>query len=92
MHALSRRFAMCVYTMPIGKKRNKTLPPDHRTEADLPAFMSVREFAQLLRLNEKTVYDAIKRGGIPGARRVGRSIRIERAAALQWLACGRGER
>lgn len=47
--------------------------------------LTVDELAVLLRLERKTVYRAIQRGEIPGARRVGRSIRVSRAAVLAWL-------
>ena len=51
----------------------------------LPSIMTVDELASLLRVNRKTAYDAIGEGRIPGARRVGRAIRISRDAVLQWL-------
>lgn len=54
----------------------------------LPEILTVDEAAQLLRLNRKTVYEALARGEIPGARRIGRSYRIARAALLAWLADG----
>lgn len=48
------------------------------------------ELAVLLRLNRKTVYDALSRGEIPGARRVGSTYRILRAAVIGWLSSGQG--
>jgi excisionase family DNA binding protein len=44
-----------------------------------------REVAALLRVNRKTVYEAVARGVIPGAHRFGRMIRIDRDAVLDWL-------
>ena len=52
---------------------------------DLPAILTVDELAALLRVNRKTAYDAIAEGRIPGARRVGRVIRVSRDAVLQWM-------
>lgn len=58
----------------------KTEPP--------PAVLTVDELAALLRVNRKTVYDALGRGEIPGARRIGATYRILRDAVLEWLASG----
>jgi len=54
----------------------------------LPEILTADEVAQLLRLNRKTVYEALARGEIPGARRIGRTYRIARSALLEWLANG----
>lgn len=43
------------------------------------------EAARFLRLNRKTLYDAVRAGELPGVVRVGRSIRIGRDALLGWL-------
>ncbi len=45
-------------------------------------FITVDECAGLLRLNRKTVYDAIKDGKLPGARAVRGTIRIRKAILL----------
>ena len=55
------------------------------TSPDLPAILTVDELATLLRVNRKTAYDAIAEGRIPGARRVGRVIRVSRDTVLQWI-------
>jgi len=62
-------------------------PPPGRTEP-APAVLTVDELAALLRVNRKTVYDALARGDIPGARRIGATYRILRDAVLEWLASG----
>ena len=65
------------------------------TGAEAPSpVLTVDEVAVLLRLNRKTVYQALARGEIPGALRIGRSYRIARSALLAWLADGqvRGSR
>jgi excisionase family DNA binding protein len=54
------------------------------------AVLTVDELAALLRLNRKSVYDALSRGEIPGARRVGSTYRILRAAVIDWLSSGQG--
>ena len=56
----------------------------------LPSFLTVDELAALLRVNRKTVYDALSRGEIPGARRIGGAYRISRNAVLDWFASGQG--
>jgi excisionase family DNA binding protein len=53
-----------------------------------PSVMNVEELAALLRVNRKTVYEALSRGEIPGAIRLGATYRILRHAVLQWLASG----
>src|SRR5262245_47954821 len=52
----------------------------------LPPLLKVEEIAHLLRLNIKTVYAMIARDQLPGARQVGRVIRISRDPFLAWLA------
>jgi excisionase family DNA binding protein len=56
----------------------------------LPAIITVDELATLLRLDRKTVYDAIARGEIPGVRRIRRTLRVYRDAVLEWIAQGQG--
>ncbi len=50
-----------------------------------PVVLTVDETAELLRCDRKTVYTAIERGKLPGARKIGRAIRIHRATLLDWL-------
>jgi excisionase family DNA binding protein len=61
-----------------------------REHTEDPSVLTVDELAALLRVNRKTVYDALARGDIPGARRIGTSYRILRDAVLQWLASSQG--
>jgi len=49
------------------------------------SVLTVRELADLLRLNRKTIYAAIVRGEIPGVLKVGRVWRISRNVVLRWL-------
>lgn len=62
--------------------------PTGGERSELPAILTVDEVASLLRLNRKTVYEALARGEIPGARRIGRTYRIARSALLGWLSDG----
>lgn len=58
--------------------------------SELPEVLTVDELAALLRLNRKTLYDALKRGEIPGARLVAGRYRIHRDTVLGWLRSGQG--
>lgn len=46
----------------------------------VPAWSTVREMAELLRLPDSTAYDLVRRGEVP-SRRFGRHLRVPRA----WL-------
>jgi|GEM_PF-848125 len=50
----------------------------------LPSVLTVQEIANLLRVNRKTIYDAVRARTIPFAR-VGRLLRFNRDAVLHWL-------
>ena len=58
--------------------------------APLPAVLTIEELSAYLRLNHKTIRDAIARGEIPGVRRIGGAIRIHRDTVLGWLSAGQG--
>ena len=58
---------------------------DGRGTEGLPPILTVDELAAFLRLNRKTVYEAVSRGEIPGVRRIGHTFRISRDSVLQWL-------
>lgn len=62
---------------------------DAQPPTDPPAVLTADELAELLRLNRKTIYEALSRGEIP-ARRIGATYRIHRDAVLRWLADGQG--
>ena len=47
--------------------------------------LTADELATFLRLDRKTVYAALKKGTIPGGKKVGRCLRISRDAVLSWL-------
>ncbi len=51
-------------------------------------IMTVDECAKYLRVNRKTIYDAVKRGELPGAQSIRGTIRIHRETVLAWFATG----
>ena len=76
----------------VPDSRNVKLPPreepsatgnDRRLQDGVPAYVSVRKAAMLLRVNVKTIYTAVKDGTLSFIR-IGRTIRIP-AAALQGV-------
>ncbi len=69
---------------------NEPAAPSDAVSPALPAALTVDEVAALLRLDRKTVYNAIARKEIPGVLRLGRAIRLSRDAVLQWLRDGQG--
>jgi excisionase family DNA binding protein len=70
------------------RPRPRGNPQEEGNTEPEPAVLTVDELATLLRVNRKTVYDALSRGEIPGARRLGATYRILRDAVLEWLASG----
>ncbi|MGH1347190.1 MAG: helix-turn-helix domain-containing protein [Nannocystales bacterium] len=53
---------------------------------DTPAeFLTVSEVAKLLRVERKTIYEAIRRDQLPGVIRLGRAIRIHAATLRAHL-------
>ena len=51
---------------------------------DLPAVLTVEEMARVMRLSRGSAYEAVRTGAIPSIR-IGRTIRIPRAALLVLL-------
>jgi excisionase family DNA binding protein len=47
--------------------------------------LTVDEAAALLRVNRNTLYEAIKLGQVPGVARIGKTIRLSRAALIDWF-------
>jgi excisionase family DNA binding protein len=73
---------------PPAKVSSDSLP--RRSADSPPAVLTADELAALLRVERKTVYAAIRRGEIPGVRRVGSCLRVSRDAVMRWLAEGAG--
>ncbi|SDD86796.1 helix-turn-helix domain-containing protein [Myxococcus virescens] len=53
--------------------------------APIPEMLTVEEAAAFLRVNRKTFYEAVRLGSIPGVVRLGRVIRINKAALIGWV-------
>jgi len=53
-----------------------------------PEFHTVAELAARLRLSERTAYDLVRQGRIPGAVKVGGQWRIRAAPLDAWLEAG----
>jgi len=53
--------------------------------ADQRPVLTVPEVAELLRKPRNWTYEAVARGEIPGVIRLGRSIRVSRAAIERWI-------
>jgi excisionase family DNA binding protein len=53
--------------------------------ADLPIVLTAVEVAALLRINRKTLYEAVSRGEVAGAFKVGRALRFNRDTLLASL-------
>ncbi|SEN36674.1 DNA binding domain-containing protein, excisionase family [Stigmatella aurantiaca] len=62
-------------------KGDVTMPPEEG--AQVPEFLTVDEAAALLRVNRKTLYESIRLEQVPGVVRIGKSLRIRRAALLE---------
>jgi len=49
-----------------------------------PSVLTVRDLASM-RLSTRTVYGLLKRGKLPGARRIGNVWRVDRDVFVAWL-------
>lgn len=66
-------------------------PPAARgADPVLPRVLTPDDLAKMLRVRRRSVYEAISRGDIPGVRRIGRKVRIDRDSVLAWMADGHG--
>jgi excisionase family DNA binding protein len=80
------RCAPASRSAPVEPTRSEPSAPPEQ----LPPVLTADEVAKILRLDRKTVYAALARGEIPGARRIGRAVRLHRDTVLDWLAQGQG--
>ena len=55
--------------------------------SELPAMLTVAEFASFARIGRRQAYEAVKRGDVPSLR-IGKTIRVPRGA-LESLMAGR---
>jgi excisionase family DNA binding protein len=51
----------------------------------MPELLTVPEVAERLRIGRRAAYEAIARGEIPGAVKIGRTIRVSSFMLGQWL-------
>ena len=49
-----------------------------------PALLTVDQAAELAQIPRSTLYEAIQRREVPGVVKIGRHLRINRAAVLAW--------
>lgn len=61
-------------------------------DGDTEEVITVPELAELLRLSINKTYDAVAKGEIPGAVKIGGSIRVSRTVVIAWLRQGRVSR
>lgn len=57
-----------------------------------PEILTVDQAAALLQLDRKTVYALVDRRQLPGARRLGKCIRIHKATLIKWMEAGNAGR
>jgi excisionase family DNA binding protein len=65
---------------------------DSNASQVLPDVLTVLEVAALLRCERKTVYEAIRRRGLPHQKISARALRFSREAVLEWLRSGQVSR
>ena len=73
-----------------GLSDPRLAPPARAADPVLPRVLTPDELAKMLRVRRRSVYEAISRGDIPGVRRIGRKVRIDRDSVLAWMADGHG--
>ncbi len=61
-----------------------------RGEVDLPPpLLTVKDLAVLLSTSSSGIYSRVARGQIPGALRIGRTLRFDPRVIAQWLSAKR---
>ena len=64
-----------------------TTNPSYQVQT-IEVLMTVPEVCKLLRLGRSSVYQGLRTGAIPGARHIGRALRIHRPTLEAWLKTG----
>ena len=65
---------------------HQTQPRASELLPELPPTLTVAEVAGVLRISRGAAYEAIRSGALPGAIRIGRTIRVPKSAVAQLLA------
>jgi excisionase family DNA binding protein len=66
--------------------RRRATQTDTLTRSTLPTFLTARDVADMLRVDERTVLRWAQRDASMPATRLGRVVRFEREPLLRWLA------
>jgi excisionase family DNA binding protein len=67
--------------------REASLGPDHKP----PFMLTAEEVAeQFLRTSKKAVYEMVRRGRIPAARKIGRRLLFRRDVLVKWIEASNG--
>ena len=90
------------YIVPVGRRHvpkdiQRAIPENiveegvrSRSELDLPPpMLTVQDLAVLLVTSSSGIYSRVARGQIPGAFRIGRSLRFDRRVIAQWLSANK---
>ena len=54
----------------------------------MPEFMTIREVAETLKLAERTVYEMLRSGRLPGAAKAAGKWRVDKAKLIAWMEAG----
>ena len=54
----------------------------------MPEFLTIKEVAEMLRLGERSVYEMLRSGRIPGAAKAAGKWRINREKLVAWMEAG----
>ena len=54
----------------------------------MPEFLTIKEVAEMLRLGERSVYEMLRSGRIPGAAKAAGKWRINHEKLIEWMAAG----
>jgi excisionase family DNA binding protein len=54
----------------------------------LPLMLTIEQLAEAAQIPRATMYEHVKRGNVPGVRKIGRHLRVHRDTVLAWLAGG----
>ena len=86
-----------VGTRPVPKDRQSAIPENvvnkgvrSRCEVELPPpLLTVQDLAVLLSTSSSGIYSRVARGQIPGALRIGRSLRFNPRVIAEWLSANK---